>query len=111
MMRSLLLLGLGFIMAGCGSGPQRADTSGPALSGGDGLTIEHAVVMTGGNEITNTDTEYAWIRRHVPDARVTGQELITHDGRVYDKLNVSFPDGSSRSYYFDITSGFGKLPY
>jgi hypothetical protein len=67
--------------------------------------------MTGGNEITNSETEYAWIRQHVPDARVTGQALINHDRRIYDRLDVTLPGGSSRSYYFDITSGFGKLPY
>jgi hypothetical protein len=37
------------------------------------------------------------------------QALINHGNRVYDKLDVLLPDGSSRSYYFDITSGFGKL--
>jgi hypothetical protein len=111
MVRALVLLGLGFIMAGCSSGPQPADTSGPAISGGDGLTIEHAVVMTSGSDFTNTDAEYVWIRRHVPGAKVTGQALINQNGRVYDELNVSLPDGSSRSYYFDITSGFGKLPF
>jgi hypothetical protein len=109
MARALVLLGLVFVLAGCHNGVQRGDTSVPTLSGGDGLTLEHAVVMTGGNDLTNTDTEYVWIRQRVPDARVTRQALLNHGNRVYDKLDVSLPDGSSRSYYFDITSGFGKL--
>ena len=65
--------------------------------------------MKGGNELTNTDVEYAWLRQHVPGATVTGQELMNTGKRVYDKLDVRLSDGSSHSYYFDITSGFGKL--
>jgi hypothetical protein len=109
MARALVFLGSWLSLVGCHAGPTRDDTSRPALSGGDGLTLEHAVVMTGGSELTNTDAEYGWIREHAPSGRVTGQELINSDKRVYDKLDVQLPDGSSRSYYFDITSGFGKL--
>lgn len=109
MTRALVFLILTLTLTGCHSSEQRGDTSQPVLSGGDGLTVEHAVVMTGGNEVTNTATEYAWIHQHAPDGRVAGQALINDGKRVYDKLDVTFPDGSSHSYYFDITSGFGKL--
>jgi hypothetical protein len=108
MARALVLLVL--TLTGCHGGAQRGDASRPTLSGGDGLTLAHAVVLTGGSEVTNTDTEYAWIRQHVPNGTtMKEQALINHGNRVYDKLDVLLPDGSSRSYYFDITSGFGKL--
>ena len=109
MPRALVLLGLVFVLAGCQSAAERDDTSPPKLSGGDGLTLERAVMITGGNDLTNADVEYAWLRQHAPGATVTGQELINTGKRVHDKLDVRLSDGSSRSYYFDITSGFGKL--
>ena len=108
MARPMLLLGL-FALAGCHSGTQRGDSSQPTPSGRDGLTLEHAILMRGGNEVTNIKEEYAWIREHAPDAALSGQALIGHGNRMYDKLIVLLPDGSSRSYYFDITSGFGKF--
>jgi len=106
--RALVLLGLVAVLAGCQSIAERGDALPPKLSGGDGLTLERAVVITGGSDLANTDVEYAWLRQHAPGANVTGQELINTGKRVYDKLDVRLSDRSSRSYYFDITSGFGK---
>ncbi len=97
------------LLTACQSVAPRSDSSGPRFTGGDGLTIEHPLVMTGGSELTNTDAEYTWIRSHEPGAKVTRQELIALNKRVIDKLDVMLQDGSSKSYYFDITDGFGKF--
>jgi len=100
-------LALGLALCGCQTTGE-SSTPNSGFSGGDGLTIEHAVVMTGGSDVTNVAAEYAWIRQHEPNAKVTGQALITQNKRAFDKLDVALPDGSTKSYYFDITSGFGK---
>ena len=100
MLRVPFALALGLALCGC----QTTSES----SRGDGLTIEHAVVLTGGSDATNVGAEYAWIRQHEPNAKVTGQALITRGKRAFDKLDVALPDGSAKSYYFDITSGYGK---
>jgi hypothetical protein len=92
------------------------DTSLPAglkFAGGDGSTVASAVIITGGNDIATTRAEHAWLRQHVPGAKVTKQSLITERGplldRILDKLEVTLPDGSEKIYFFDISSSFGKL--
>ena len=37
------------------------------------------------------------------------QALLNHNGKSYDRLDVECTtDGEKRSFYFDITSTFGK---
>ena len=93
-----------------------ADVSLPAgikFAGGDGSTVASAVIITGGNDSTTIRAEYAWLHQHVPDAKVTKQSVVYERGhlldRVFDRLEVTLSDGSMKTYFFDITSSFGKL--
>jgi len=83
--------------------------AGITYAGGDGLTVSTAVIITGGNDFTTTKAEYAWLHQHVPGAKVMNQSLFNADGHVFDKLRVTLSNGSQRSYFFDITSGFRTL--
>jgi len=92
------------------------DTSlrvGIKYAGGDGSTVASAVIITGGNDTSTTAAEHAWLHQHVPGAKVTMQSLLVEHGplldRVLDKLEVTLSDGSEKVYFFDISSGFGKL--
>jgi hypothetical protein len=78
-------------------------------SGGDGTTAQTAVVIDAEDDISATRAEYAWLREHVPGAKKNLQSLIHDENHVYDVLEVILPDGTKRSYFFDITRTFGKL--
>jgi hypothetical protein len=82
-------------------------------AGGDGSTAANAVIITGGNGIATTKAEHAWLQQHVPGGKVTRQSLVVQRGplldRIFDKLEVTLADGSEKSYFFDISSSFGKL--
>lgn len=86
-----------------------AGAAGIAYSGGNGETMETAIVITGGDDSATTTAEYAWLRQHVPGAKVSAQFLIHDRTRVFDRLDVNLPDGSRKPFFFDITSGFGKI--
>ena len=88
MPRTFVILSIGLLIAGCQSVQERHDTHESNVSGVDGLTLEHALVLTGGNEFTNTDTEYTWIRQHEPSGRVTSQSLLHDNSKFYDRLDV-----------------------
>ena len=92
------------------------DPSPPAsikYAGGDGSTVASAVIITGGNDSATTDAEHAWLHRHAHGARLRKQSLLFERGplfdKVIDKLEVTLPDGSEKTYFFDVSSGFGKL--
>jgi hypothetical protein len=92
------------------------DTSlriGIKYTGGDGSTVANAVIITGGNDTSMIEAEHAWLHQHVPGAKVARQSLLFEHGplldRVLDKIEVTLSDGSEKIYFFDISSGFGKL--
>ena len=113
MIRAIGIVLLASILAACRTGPAGSDRAaaagGARYSGGDGTTLERAVIIAGANEMTGIDAEYAWLRQHVPGGKVTRQELITQGRRAYDKLDVTLPEGGGKSFYFDISGGYGKL--
>ena len=78
-------------------------------SGGDGTTAQEAVVINANTDLAATRAEYAWLREHVPGSTLSHQSLIREQNRVYDLMEVNLPDGTKRSYFFDITETFGKL--
>jgi hypothetical protein len=103
MLRIPFVLAAGLALSGCQAGGE-SSRAGPRFSGGNGLTVEHAIVITGGgNDVENKATEYAWIFQHRSDVKVTGPTVfVTPDKRVLDKLDVvALQDGSTKSYYFD----------
>jgi hypothetical protein len=81
----------------------------PLFSGGDGSTIAAAVVIHATRDIDGTRAEYTWLRANHPGGRITNQSLISAGGQMYDSLDVTAADGTTHTYYFDITESFGKL--
>lgn len=93
----ILYSALIIIMVSCASQKQAVNESDR-----DGLTIERAV------KAKSVDFEYAWVEKHYPGSRVTGQVLLTKNRIPYDKLEVVSSEGKKIELYFDISSFFGK---
>lgn len=77
------------------------------FAGGDGSSLEKAVLIQGATEATGVPAEYAYLRRHYPGSGVTKQSLLNEKGRIYDALDFVW-NGKSQTIYFDITEFFGK---
>jgi hypothetical protein len=91
-------------------GPVAASQRSIVYGGGDGTSIEQAVVILGApDHRAGVLAEYAWLQRRFPaGGRRTQQALIRVNGRLYDRPDVELPDGERRPVFFDITDFFGR---
>lgn len=92
----------------------RKQAEGPrehiTFSGGDGRTVETAVVIKGArNTFEGIMAEVYWTVRSQRGWVKSGQALLTRDNRRYDRIRNKTPDGSQVDLYFDITDFFGKM--
>jgi hypothetical protein len=93
------------------------ETSGPrpaqflpttVYSGGDGSSIEQAVVVMADSEQAGVRRENEWIFARYGKFRKTGVGLATVEQRKFDAIRVELADHSEKEIFFDITSFFGK---
>jgi hypothetical protein len=79
------------------------------FEGGDGATIETAIVIMGAaGEQDGVASEYEWLAKNRPDAQMESQALLNEGDKIYDLLVVR--SGSKKEkIYFDITAFFGKF--
>ena len=89
--------------------PARPAIKGVSFAGGDGSSIENAVIIKAPNELAGVRGEYDWIRKNHPDWQLKEQSVLNAGGKVYDKMNFRTPDGRRAFLYFDITDFAGKL--
>lgn len=78
-------------------------------SGGDGSSLEKAIVIHGATEQTGVDAEYNYLGKHFPGYHQGKQSLISHENRRYDVLEFTTANGAKMTIYFDITEFFGKF--
>jgi hypothetical protein len=83
-------------------------------SGGNGETMEDAVVVNAPNTAIGVAAEYRYVSRRFgqPDIDWTPVLQSLHkaeDGRRYDVLAIRLKSGEVKELYFDITSFFGKF--
>ncbi|TLY50796.1 MAG: adenosylhomocysteinase [Gammaproteobacteria bacterium] len=116
-MRSKLLFVLATAMLGGCQATQTRDNATPStapsssritFAGGDGSTIEKAVVIVGANEMTGVSAEYDWIERHYPGYTRKNQAVASENGKMFDLLEIEV-SGKKKTLYFDITGFFGKM--
>lgn len=97
-------------------GPAGAKTvglsDGVTVTGGPGRTPEEALVIHGADdEMIGVGAEYEYVALCLGqpnvDWRLHFQALMHKGGRSYDCLEVALPDGSRRTFWFDITEFFG----
>jgi hypothetical protein len=90
-------------------GCQAPKTGTVTFYGGDGSSIEKAVIICGASgESAGIAAEHLWLREHYPSCRLTLQGLRDANGHAYDKMDILTADGQPRSVFFDITSFFGQ---
>jgi hypothetical protein len=84
----------------------------PVASGRDGSSAEKAVVVNATSERIGIPAEYAYLERvcgkRDVDYTLNRQTLIHKNGREYDVLEIQLKNGSVRSFWFDITSFYGR---
>ena len=68
----------------------------------DGSSFESAI------KVNSVPEEYAYIRGHCEDCELLGQSLIFENNKPFDKIDVKNKEGKEVSYYFNISSFFGK---
>jgi hypothetical protein len=115
-MKKQFLLIIVLLAAGCGSEQAQKETpakeSQPAghptvkatISGGDGSSIEKAVIIKAPDNFIGVRVEYAWIKKNCP-----GWKLEKQSAFKAGKMEFSTPDGRQKTIYFDITAFYGKL--
>ena len=109
-MKPITLLHLILAFALLSAAPQTfAKPPAITYSGGDGSTLEKAIVIKGATEETGVDAEYAYLRKHYPGYKGGGQSLQNVRGRAYDVLEFTPAGGKKQMIYFDITAFFGKF--
>jgi hypothetical protein len=120
-MKVEFLLIVGLLAAGCeskqaqtvtpakNSKPISRPIAGVSFTGGDGSSIEKAVIIKAPSEFVGVRAEYNWIRNNHPDWKLEKQSALNSGGKVYDKMDFRTPDGQHMTLYFDITDFFGKL--
>ncbi|HMO65281.1 MAG TPA: hypothetical protein PKE47_08695 [Verrucomicrobiota bacterium] len=111
-MKAFFITILAVLMAGCqSSAPSHSEsTAGPlTYSGGDGLSLEQAAVISGARDnMQGIKAEYAWLRGHYSGFKLTRQSIRGENGRLFDQLDIVTSDGRPLSIFFDITSFYGK---
>lgn len=83
------------------------------FAGGDGATKETAVVVNTDKTLIGVPAEYAYVGRQCgrpgQDWEMLVQRHVPSGGRHYDVLEVRMSSGEERSFWFDITSFFGRF--
>lgn len=88
-----------------------ASGAAPAAASEKGLSFEDAIVLDGvANELDGIGAEHLYTNRHEPGWVWQRQALVHDGGRVYDVIDLTGPEGETKSIYFDITDWFGKMP-
>jgi hypothetical protein len=77
-------------------------------SGGDGSSIEKAVVVNAANENQAMTAEYVWLADQYPGFHRGDEHLLAENGHSYDQFDIVTKEGQKRAVYFDITPCFGK---
>jgi hypothetical protein len=120
MKREFLLIAL-MLVVGCAPGqkktnpikdntqPTKPSTGEVSVSGGDGSSIENAVIIKAPNNFAGVDAEYKWIKKNHPGWKLVTQSVVNKKGKLYDKMDFQTPEGQAVTLYFDITDFFGKM--
>ncbi len=83
--------------------------AGVSYAGGDGSSIEQAVIINSATESTGVHAEYVWLAQRYPGYTRGLQSLQESGGKRYDVLEFTTAVGEKKHVYFDITDFFGKL--
>jgi hypothetical protein len=119
-MKRWLFLTVLLLAMGCDSG--RKQTGAPAggtkpagrpaqeasFSGGDGNSVENALIIKAPNNFIGVRAEYDWIKRNHPGWQLDEQTMLKGGGKIYDKMYFSASDGQRTILFIDVTDFYGK---
>ena len=77
------------------------------VTGGDGSSIENAIVISNCNNSEGIRQEYIEVQKRFGNYKLIQQSLLNVDERMYDKLELEI-EGKEIDVFFDITDFFGK---
>ncbi len=84
-------------------------TGGISYEGGNGLSLENAVVILGAdNSWDGIKAEGDWIESQYGNYLKQKQALLCVNGKYYDKIMIELVSGQKLDIYFDITDFYGK---
>src|ERR1043166_5296182 len=85
-----------------------AKPPGVSFAGGDGSSLEKAIIVKATDEMSGVHAEHEYIRQHYPSSSEGAQSVRHAKDRVYDTIDITTADGKTKTIYFDITAYFGK---
>ncbi len=77
-------------------------------AGGDGTSIEQAVILQGTTLLSGPRAERDFIAQHYPGYELRRQLLKEEDGRSYDVLEFTTAEAENKTIYFDISDSFRR---
>jgi hypothetical protein len=93
---------------------KKTEAANVKIAGGDGLTIENAVIITAKSETTGIAAEYDFIgskygARNVA-WQVLSQAVQNKKSKIYDVITIKLAKNDEKlDVYFDITNFYGKF--
>jgi len=78
------------------------------ISGGDGSSIENAIIISECNHMEGIDQEYIILRNLFGNYKLNRQSLLNINNQLYDKMELKLENGKEIELYIDITAFFGK---
>lgn len=115
-MRSIICILMLFMIIGCSSRQsvniknQNSVQNEVSYSGGDGESIEEAVIISGvENQSEGMDAEYAYLSRSYGEKnrewRIVNQTLVQEKNKVYDVIEIQrIMSKENRIHYFDVSA-------
>jgi len=92
----------------CPALAQGVAVSAVRYSGGDGLTLKKAIVITGASSVSEgMAAEQEWVRIHYPDATVESKGRVVGPPH-YDVITLKLASGSRVDLHFDISGFFAE---
>ena len=77
------------------------------VSGGDGSSIENAIVISDCNNSDGIRQEYIEVQARFGNYKLIQQSLLNVEDQMYDKLELEI-EGEKIEVFFNITDFFGK---
>lgn len=75
-----------------------------SYSGGDGLSMANAVIISAPNELAGINAEVNWIKTNHPDWKKHKQNLVIQNYRTYHCIDYRTPSSQTRTVWFDVTA-------
>jgi hypothetical protein len=88
--------------------PTRAEQPAVSYAGGDGSSLEKAIVIKAPDEVAGLNAEQTYISIHYGKYKTVDQGLELKKERRFDIITFKTSDGKKHILYFDITDFYGK---